>query len=126
MIPGWQMAAYERLRAEIVKAAVRDYQKALKKSKRIGCVCAEEIELERWFLSKWGQLLSGDNGEYILEKCRQTYNSCSFSNRKRQLPTDVQKEIYTAWKNKTSFANIHKKYGISKSQFYLILRRWDG
>ena len=70
MIPGWQMEAYERLRTEVVRSAVKDLEKAIKKSKRQGSICNEQIALERWFLSKWGQLLSGDNGEYIIERCR--------------------------------------------------------
>lgn len=75
MIPEWQMAAYERLQTEIVRSAVKDLRKAIRKSKRLGFVCDEQIKLEQWFLSAWGQLLSGDNGAYIIEKCRQTYKT---------------------------------------------------
>ena len=31
----------------------------------------EIIALEKFFLSGWGQLLSGNQGEIIIEKCRQ-------------------------------------------------------
>ena len=72
MMPGWQIEAYERLRTEIVRSAADDYKKALKKSDWLGEVCEEQEKLERWFLSPWGQALSGDNGEYIIEKCRKT------------------------------------------------------
>lgn len=125
MIPGWQMEAYERLRTEIVALAVRDYKSALRKTERIGAVCIEQKNLEKWFLSKWGQLLSGDNGEYIIEKCHKNYKPRSCSGRKEQLPEDVQKQIYREWQNRTSFAKIHEKYGVSHKHFYQILRRWD-
>ena len=72
MLPGWQIEAYNRLRAEIVRSAVKDLEKAVKKSNRQGAICAEQKSMERWFLSKWGQFLSGDNGEYIIERCRKT------------------------------------------------------
>ena len=73
MIPAWQMEAYERLRTEIIKAAVYDLKKAIRKSNRLGAVCDEQKKMESWFLSSWGQLLSGDNGEYIIEKCHKDY-----------------------------------------------------
>lgn len=72
MIPGWQMEAYERLRTEIVRSVVKDLERAVRKSERQGAVCDEQKALEKWLRSKWGQLLSGDNGEYIIERCRQT------------------------------------------------------
>ena len=125
MVTAWEMECCDRIRAEIVRQAVKDLQKAMKKSDRMGCVCDEQVRLEKWFLSKWGQLLSGDNGEYIIERCRQTYKARSFSNGKSMLPNDVQKKIYEEWLNKTSHAEIQRKYGVSASQIYLILRRWD-
>ena len=84
MIPGWQMAAYERMRTEIVRLAVADLRKAIKKSKRMGVICAEQVELEQWFLSPWGQMLSGDNGRYIIEKCNQTYKRYPYRKRRRR------------------------------------------
>ena len=70
MMPGWRIEAYERLRVEIVRSVVRDLEKAIRKSNRQGAICEEQKSLERWLLSKWGQFLSGDNGEYIIERCR--------------------------------------------------------
>lgn len=72
MIPGWKMAAYDRLRTEIVRSVVKDLKKAMRKSARLGLVCDEQKNLEKWFLSKWGQFLCEDRGEYIIEKCRQS------------------------------------------------------
>lgn len=125
MIPGWQMAAYERLRTEIVRSAVNDYKRALKKSKRIGCKCSEEVELERWFLSKWGQLLCGDNGEYIIEKCRKTYTTSVSKKGKQNIPDDVQKRIYQEYKNGATQKDIAQRYGITHTSLYNIVRRWQ-
>lgn len=72
MIPGWQMEAYERLRTEVVRSVVLDLEKAVKKSNKQGSMCDEQKYLEKWLLSKWGQFLSGDNGEFIIERCRKT------------------------------------------------------
>ena len=59
------MGRYELLRAAIVRRAVKDYVIALKKDDK------QKISyLERWFLSKWGQLLSYNNGVYIIAKCK--------------------------------------------------------
>ena len=76
MVPGWQMEAYERLRTEIVRSVVKDLEKAVRKSKRQGAICDEQKRLEGWLRSKWGQFLSGDNGEYIIERCRNTKGKC--------------------------------------------------
>ena len=77
MMPEWQVDAYNRLRTEIVRSAVRDYEKAIRKSIRQGEVCEEQESLEKWFRSKWGQFLSGDNGEYIIERCRKGKGKCA-------------------------------------------------
>ena len=66
----WQIEAYERLRIEIVRQAAKELECAVKKSKRQGHMCDEQKNLEKWFRSKWGQFLCGDNGEYIIKKCR--------------------------------------------------------
>lgn len=123
MMPGWQMEFYERLRAEIVKSAVDDLRKAIRKSKRLGYACDEQIKLEKWFLSKWGQLLSGDNGEYIIEKCHETYKIGTHGNGKSLVPDDVQRQICADYRNRVKRKDILKKYGISEHQFYRILRR---
>lgn len=61
------MTGYERLRMAIIYQAIYDYKKALKR-KNGGSIGA----LERWFKSDWGEALSGNNGTYIIEKCRQS------------------------------------------------------
>ena len=124
MIPGWQMEAYERLRAEIVKAAVFDYKKALRKSDRLGVVCGEQIKLEKWFLSKWGQMLSGDNGELIIEKCRKTYKPRAYTKKKGELPESIQRSVYDDYQRGVKYKELHKKYGISRGQLETIFRSW--
>lgn len=124
MIPGWQMEAYERLRTEIVRVAVFDLKKAMRKSDRLGKVCDEQLQLEKWFRSKYGQLLCGDNGEYIIEKCRETYNIRTYSNGKKIMPDAKQKEIYADYKRGMKYNAIRSKYGISNYQLNEIVRRW--
>ena len=125
MIPGWQMAAYERIRTEIVKSAVNDYKNALRKSDRLRCVCEAQIALEEWFLSSWGQLLSGDNGEYIIEKCRKTYKTSVSKKGRQKIASDMQKRIYEEYKNGAMRKDIIRKYGISSETLYSIVRRWQ-
>lgn len=120
-----QMDAYERLRTEIVRSAVKDLQRAYRKSDRLGGVCKEQISLEKWFRSQWGQLLSGDNGEYIIEKCRKTYKAPTHANGKRRMPDDVQKQICVEYHNKVRPREICKKYGISSETMHQIIRRWE-
>ena len=57
---------YELLRIAILSQAVKDYRKALRKKDE-----AKINYFERWFLSDWGQYLSEDIGEAIIEKCKQ-------------------------------------------------------
>lgn len=125
MMQAWELAAYERLRTEIVKSAVWDLRKAIRKSNRIGAICEEQIKIEEWLLSKWGQLLSGDNGEYIIEKCHQTYKQQLYRNGKAKVPDSVQKEICADCRNGLSRKEILRKYKISEGQYYTILRRWS-
>lgn len=47
------------LRAAILNQAAIDYREGNKKQKEV---------LEKWFLSEWGQFLSNDMGEIILER----------------------------------------------------------
>ena len=116
MIPGWQMEAYQRLRTEIVWSAVKDYKKALKKSERDGAVCREQRTLERWFLSKWGQMLSGDNGEYIIEHCRQTYKHRMSKYGKGAMSSEKEKKIQEDLRNGLSKREISRRYNISRYQ----------
>lgn len=124
MVPGWQMEAYERLQTEIVKLAVSDLKKAMRKSDRIGVVCSEQRKLERWFLSKWGQLLCEDRGEYIIEKCRQTYKHRVPRAKKFPIPEEQQKAIYADWKSGMQSSAIFDKYGINTRQLQIIRDRW--
>lgn len=64
------MTGYERVRVAIIHQAIYDYKKALRK-KNGGSI----IALERWFLSGWGEALSGNNGAYIIEQCRKCVNT---------------------------------------------------
>ena len=57
-------SSYERVRAAIIYQAICDYKKALRK--RNGNIAT----LEQWFLSEWGEMLSGGHGVYIIEQCR--------------------------------------------------------
>lgn len=125
MIPGWQIEGYERLRTQIVRSAVKDYENALRKSNRLGAACKEQRELERWFLSNWGQLLSGDNGEYIIEKCRKSYKTSASKKGKQHMPAYVQKRIYEEYRNGVGYKTIVQRYGISSTTLYAIVRRWE-
>ena len=49
------------LRTAIINQAVYDWHKGNKQQKE---------SLEKWFLSDWGQFISGDMGEIIVEKLR--------------------------------------------------------
>ena len=124
MIPEWQMEGYQRLRTEIVKDAVNDYHKALKKSDRIGEICREQTALEHWFLSPWGQILSGDNGELIIEKCRANYKNISNSKAREFIPQDIQMQIYEDYKE-LGYKAVLKRYKISQKSLYAIVRRWQ-
>lgn len=125
MVQGCQIDEYEALRTEIVRSAVMDLQRAMRKSDRLGFVCNEQIRLERWFLSKWGQALSGDNGEYIIEMCQKSYRNKPHGNGKKQLPDEIQKKIYADYQSGMRKKEICKKYGITSNQCEHIVRRWE-
>lgn len=129
MVPERQLEAYELLRTEIVRVAVFDYKKALRKSERLGYVCKEQEELEQWFVSRWGQALCGGNGEYIMNKCRETYKYVTpYSKkpaRRNFIPEDVQIRICEDYKNGVRHRDILKKYRINPSKLYSIVRRWE-
>lgn len=69
------MKGYERVQFAIVTQAIKDYKIALKRKNK-----AQISELEQWFLSAYGQALSGNNGEFIIKKCRE----CVGMKRKRK------------------------------------------
>ena len=56
---------YEEIRAAIIRRAVLDYQYALRYRNY-----AQIANLERFFLSEWGEFLSYGHGKYIIEHTR--------------------------------------------------------
>jgi hypothetical protein len=56
---------YGNLRVAILEQAIKDYKRALRRGNNYKITA-----LERWFLSEWGELLSGNNGAYIIEKVK--------------------------------------------------------
>lgn len=56
---------YANLRVGIVAKAVADYRRALFRGDKYAATT-----LERWFLSEWGEFLSGGHGAYIIETVR--------------------------------------------------------
>lgn len=124
MVPGWQMEAYERIRVEVVKSAVKDLKKAMRKSDRLGCVCNEQKSLEKWFLSKWGQFLCEDRGEYIIDRCRKTYKHRVLDGRKPMLTEEQEIAICEDYKSGMLSSEIFTKYGIKSRHLEAILKRW--
>ncbi len=59
------MDEFEPLRIAIVKRAVIDYKAALKRNNTYRIAM-----LEIFFLSDYGQLLSYNQGQYIIDQCR--------------------------------------------------------
>lgn len=51
--------------AAILQQAVKDYQTALMKKDT-----DKAAYFEQWFRDDWAQLISGDMGEIIIQKCR--------------------------------------------------------
>ena len=115
---------YERLRTEIVRAAVTDYKRALRKSRRAGYVSDEQIQLEKWFLSKWGQLLSGYNGEYIIERCRRTYRAYDRKLHASPISPEVEKKAHQDYKAGLSRDEIMEKHNITRFQYFQMLKRY--
>lgn len=60
---------YENVRVAIIKQAIDDYKRALCEDAK-----GKIATLEKWFLSEWGEMLSGYNGAYIIEKVRKELN----------------------------------------------------
>lgn len=61
------MNVYERVAAAILRQAMRDYKIALLRNSP-----SHITKLERFFLGEWGQFLSSNHGEYIIEQCRKS------------------------------------------------------
>lgn len=125
MIPGWQIEAYDRLRIAIVKSAVDDLIKAMRRSHKLGTVCHEEAVLEKWFLSKWGEILCENRGSYIVNRCRSIQNAEKTQKSRQRMPDELQMKIYDDYKSGTRYKAILQKYKISSTTLYNILRRWD-
>ena len=63
----------EGLEIAILVVAADDYREALRRQRedRDSMKANKEVrKLERFFLSRWGQLLSDNHGEAIIERCR--------------------------------------------------------
>lgn len=56
----------ENLRVAILQQAIKDYISALRYNEG-----AKVHKLEKFFKSEWGELLSNNHGDYIIEKCKQ-------------------------------------------------------
>ena len=123
MIPGWQMEAYERLRNEIVRQATNDLKRALRKSAREGAVCNEQIAMERWFLSPWGQMLCEDMGERIIELCHRNYKANHGKLRSAPMTQEAEEKAYKDYKVGLSKKEILQKYNITSYQYCQMLRR---
>lgn len=118
----WQLPGYEMLRIKIVQLAVTDYRVALRKSSLTGKKCAKEEELERFFLSRWGQALSGNNGQYIMDKCKaEKYKKRSNAD---QRPDEEQIKIVEEYRSPTGGCDVCKKYNITQNDLYRYIARW--
>ena len=59
------MDGYDALKVAIIRRAVSDYNISLRKNDLF-----HQKKLEKFFLSEWGQMLSDNYGEYIIEQCK--------------------------------------------------------
>lgn len=111
------------LRAEIVRLAVGDLKKAMRKSDRLGYVCDAQKNLEKWFLSPWGQALSDDNGERIIDRCRKTYKQGA-GERDLLISDDIAKKMCADIKSGMSGAAIAAKYDTTEHIVISAWRKW--
>lgn len=123
-VPEWQYDFYDRLRQEILTVAVDDYKTAIRKSKRLGYKCTQEQALENFFLGEWGQLLSGDHGEYIIERCRKDHRYVPSTRGHQKLTKEKQRELIAEYLNGTSCVDLAKKYGVGTESVYRCIGRW--
>ncbi len=124
MVPTWQWEGYERLRVAIMKTAVQDYKIALKKSDREGRKCEKEIALERFFLSAWGQFLSGDNGKLIIEKCRTAMRCTKNPRGRRKMTMDAQLDLYEDFIKGMTEKELSEKYGVCEESVRRYVHKW--
>ena len=115
---------YENLRVAIVSSAVNDLKTEMRRCERSGTKSNRQIALERWFLSEWGQALSGGNGELIIKRCERTYTRAVSKNGKVIVPKETRAAVYNEWKNGGSRKKIAEKYGISLAMVANIITRW--
>ena len=114
---------YMTLRAEVVRLAIEDLKKAMRKSDRLGYVCDAQKNLEKWFLSRWGQALSDDNGERIIAMCQQTYKQ-GYGGRPLLISDDIARKMCVDYKGGMSIAKIAEKYGQTEPVVNSALRKW--
>ena len=62
---------FDNVRVAIIQQAVSDLKQALRRYDS-GKIKA----LENWFMSEWGEMLSGGNGAYIIEKVKKEVYKC--------------------------------------------------
>ena len=83
------MNGYDKLAVAILQQSVKDYQTALKKrdSDRIAY-------FEKWFMDDWAQLLSGDMGEAIINRCKKRVLESARPNRlANKVDNPIQREV---------------------------------
>ena len=61
----------KQLMAAIVVRAVKDYSKILRKTKLTDKDKAKKLELEQFFRSEWGELLTELDGEFCINKIKE-------------------------------------------------------
>ena len=79
--------------------------------------------MERWFLSPWGQMLSGDNGAYIIEKCHKTYKKPQGKLRAAPITPEVEEKAHRDYKAGMPKKEIIQKHNITEYQYFQMLRR---
>lgn len=58
--------------AAIVVRAVKDYRKILRKTKLTDKDKAKKLELEQFFKSDWGEMLSGLDGDFCIKRIEES------------------------------------------------------
>ena len=112
----------ELLRVEIVASVVRDLKTAMAESDRRGHTTNRQISLENWLLSTWGQMLSGGNGEDIIDRCRRTYRVEKHKNGVAKISEQTKETMLKEWEKGMSQRDVAKKYGVSQSWFHKLIR----
>lgn len=124
-VPEWQIPGYENLRLRILQQAVDDYRAAIKKSRLKGEKIEAEDELEKFFLSHWGQMLSGDNGKYIIDRCQKDHSSNRRQGQSQKLTDDEQVAVVSDYLNGMKARELRQKYGITYNDIQRYLKKWS-